>query len=245
VKGAAIVHKAGNLNGGGNPNAYVRTMDRVTFNTTEVPPGTMVTVQGVVKIDSLITGGQSCSPTGQIGWFAGCTLTLYYGPTGANYIAHESYGFIDNDPESPDFTFPNGEVVVNLELPNGVENQLILDVFAYATVSAIGECTGNAKGIGSSFTWMGVIGATDSKGNPITQYTLTDEFGNDWTTPPSVADITFDGEVNVNDLLAVITGWGPCAEPCPPSCPADIAPPGGDCSVDVNDLLMVISNWED
>ena len=59
------------------------------------------------------------------------------------------------------------------------------------------------------------------------------------------ADIIGDGVVNVNDLLAVITSWGPCPLPCPPHCAADIAPPGigGDCTVDVSDLLMVITNW--
>ena len=53
-----------------------------------------------------------------------------------------------------------------------------------------------------------------------------------------------DQEVNVNDLLAVITAWGPCPAPCPPRCAADIAPiPSGDCAVNVNDLLAVITSW--
>jgi hypothetical protein len=59
-----------------------------------------------------------------------------------------------------------------------------------------------------------------------------------------VADIAppgGDGAVNVNDLLAVINAWGPCANP--QSCPADIAPPGGDGAVNVNDLLAVINAW--
>jgi len=53
-----------------------------------------------------------------------------------------------------------------------------------------------------------------------------------------------DGAVNVADLLAVISAWGPCAS-CPPAhCAADIAPaPAGDCSVNVADLLAVISAW--
>ena len=60
---------------------------------------------------------------------------------------------------------------------------------------------------------------------------------------PTPADITGDGVVDVDDLLAVINDWGDCAAPCPPPCVADIAPPGGDCTVDVDDLLMVINNW--
>ncbi|MCI0629889.1 MAG: hypothetical protein L0Y44_04465, partial [Phycisphaerales bacterium] len=51
-----------------------------------------------------------------------------------------------------------------------------------------------------------------------------------------------DGVVNVHDLLAVISAWGPCP-PEPASCPADIAPGSGNGAVDVNDLLVVISTW--
>jgi hypothetical protein len=58
-------------------------------------------------------------------------------------------------------------------------------------------------------------------------------------------DITGDGQVNVDDLIAVILAWGPC--PAPPAvggCPADIAPaPDGDGQVNVDDLIMVILNW--
>jgi hypothetical protein len=63
-------------------------------------------------------------------------------------------------------------------------------------------------------------------------------------TKPCLGNIVGGGSVDVNDLLAVITTWGPCPAPCPPQCTADIAPnPGGNCSVDVNDLLMVITHW--
>lgn len=58
------------------------------------------------------------------------------------------------------------------------------------------------------------------------------------------ADISNDGNVNVSDLLAVIGAWGACPTPCPPQCPADIAPvAGGDCVVNVSDLLGVIGSW--
>ncbi|MCI0365801.1 MAG: dockerin type I domain-containing protein, partial [Phycisphaerales bacterium] len=52
---------------------------------------------------------------------------------------------------------------------------------------------------------------------------------------------TGDGQVNVSDLLTLISYWGKCAEGEP--CPADIAPFGGDGSVNVSDLLMVIELW--
>jgi len=56
-----------------------------------------------------------------------------------------------------------------------------------------------------------------------------------------------NGLVNVDDLLAVINGWGNCANPN--LCPADIAPPGlaggtvGNDVVNVDDLLAVINGW--
>jgi hypothetical protein len=58
--------------------------------------------------------------------------------------------------------------------------------------------------------------------------------------PVCPADIAHNGAVDVNDLLAVISTWGPCAGTCPPNCTADIVP---NCAVDVNDLLTVISTW--
>ena len=57
-----------------------------------------------------------------------------------------------------------------------------------------------------------------------------------------LADITGDGIVNVDDLLAVINSWGVC-QPPPAPCPADIAPPTADGMVNVLDLLMVINQW--
>ncbi len=50
-----------------------------------------------------------------------------------------------------------------------------------------------------------------------------------------------NGQVDVNDLLAVILSWGNCPSPCPPRCSADIVAPN--CVVDVNDLLAVLTHW--
>jgi formylglycine-generating enzyme len=55
-------------------------------------------------------------------------------------------------------------------------------------------------------------------------------------------DVNGDGVVNIADLLAVISAWGPCQSGRP--CPADTSPyPDGDGAVNVNDLLAVIANW--
>jgi hypothetical protein len=60
---------------------------------------------------------------------------------------------------------------------------------------------------------------------------------------PCPADITDNGLVNISDLLAVISAWGPCMSG-PLGCPEDIAPPpNGDGVVGIGDLLAVISGW--
>jgi len=61
------------------------------------------------------------------------------------------------------------------------------------------------------------------------------------TGTPCPADIVQNNVVNVDDLLAVINAWGPCANPN--NCPADIAPAGGNDIVNVDDLLAVINGW--
>ena len=53
--------------------------------------------------------------------------------------------------------------------------------------------------------------------------------------PPDIAPAGGNGIVDVDDLLAVINTWGPCA-----GCPSDIT---GNGIVDVDDLLAVINGW--
>jgi hypothetical protein len=60
-----------------------------------------------------------------------------------------------------------------------------------------------------------------------------------WRPPEGPGDATGDGTVDVDDLIAVILGWGPCPAP-PAPCPADVNDSG---EVDVDDLIMVILNW--
>jgi photosystem II stability/assembly factor-like uncharacterized protein len=57
---------------------------------------------------------------------------------------------------------------------------------------------------------------------------------------PTSGDATGDGQVNIDDLLAIINAWGACAACAPGACPADVT---GNCVVDIDDLLMVINNW--
>jgi hypothetical protein len=56
----------------------------------------------------------------------------------------------------------------------------------------------------------------------------------------SSCDVNGDGSVAVNDFLLLLSGWGDCPDPCPPSCPADF---DGDCTVGVVDFLILLANW--
>jgi hypothetical protein len=60
------------------------------------------------------------------------------------------------------------------------------------------------------------------------------------THPACQADVTGNGAVNIQDLLAVISAWGVCPGPCPPYCAADV---NDDCTVNIQDLLAVIAAW--
>jgi hypothetical protein len=61
--------------------------------------------------------------------------------------------------------------------------------------------------------------------------------------PADIAPAGGNGQVNIDDLLAVINAWGSCPGPCPQSCDADIVPKTGDGQVNIDDLLKVINEW--
>ena len=52
-------------------------------------------------------------------------------------------------------------------------------------------------------------------------------------------DTNGDAVVNIQDLLNVVAGWGPCPSD-PPMCAGDIT---GDQNVNIQDLLAVVANW--
>jgi hypothetical protein len=52
---------------------------------------------------------------------------------------------------------------------------------------------------------------------------------------PAPGDTDCNARVDMDDLLHVITAWGPCL-----GCSADL---NGDHSVNVEDLVLVITNW--
>ncbi len=56
----------------------------------------------------------------------------------------------------------------------------------------------------------------------------------------ATGDLDEDGVVGISDFLALLAAWGPCADPCPPSCPADL---DDDCNVGIFDFLTLLANW--
>ncbi|MCI0629216.1 MAG: dockerin type I domain-containing protein [Phycisphaerales bacterium] len=75
--------------------------------------------------------------------------------------------------------------------------------------------------------------------NMLMNFMLNSPFAEPWFEVVIEPDVTGDQIINIDDLLAVISAWGPCP------------PPAEECSADVNsngvvnlfDLLTVIANW--
>ena len=61
-----------------------------------------------------------------------------------------------------------------------------------------------------------------------------------WGEVCPVADINHDGVVGFVDFQLLLGAWGPCPEPCLPSCGADI---DGDCQVGILDFLILLGSW--
>jgi hypothetical protein len=55
-----------------------------------------------------------------------------------------------------------------------------------------------------------------------------------------LGDIDGDGTVGIGDFLIMMAVWGPCPDPCPPACPADL---DGNCDVGIADFLVLLGNW--
>lgn len=97
---------------------------------------------------------------------------------------------------------------------------------------------GGGQSIGSTFTLTGTIGQPDAS-TAMNGATL-DIAGGFWTFgppsgPPCPADISGNGQVDFQDLLAVLSAFGVCE-----GCPEDL---DDDDAVGFSDLLIVLSSW--
>lgn len=104
---------------------------------------------------------------------------------------------------------------------------------------------------GTNCTWDGVFHAPLSIIDPVVEWDVPEDAPSVWSyfcaphcingmvgvvhiVHPCNADVTGDGEVGTNDLLAVLADWGEADSP---------ADADGDGLVGVNDLLMVVGDW--
>ncbi|UCD75950.1 MAG: hypothetical protein JSV91_03325 [Phycisphaerales bacterium] len=58
-------------------------------------------------------------------------------------------------------------------------------------------------------------------------------------TATTMGDVNADGHVDIDDVFAVLSAWGPCDDP-PADCPEDLDANG---VVDIDDLFLVLSHW--
>ncbi len=112
------------------------------------------------------------------------------------------------------------------------EDQVVIDD-AEGMAPWIGKDTITVTSIGD-FSWYAdpPEDILDCGAGLVAEYTFTYGYT---VLSPCPADVTDDGTVDVLDLLAMLSAWGPC-----PDCPEDI---NGDGVVDVLDLLEVLSAW--
>jgi hypothetical protein len=98
---------------------------------------------------------------------------------------------------------------------------------------------------GASLELTGTIGQPDASSTLSGgAFTIVGGFWPGVGALPCEGDANNSGTVDVDDLIAVVLGWGGCAN-CPPNhCPSDVAPfPNGNCATDVDDLIAVILAW--
>jgi len=134
----------------------------------------------------------------------------------------------------------------------GCDDSATMRVTAYMNAAAVGTNTTTAAAPGTwpSETLSIVVPAGFNR--VVVHYDAPPPTCQDWgqifladnvtvtlAAQPCAGDTNCDGTVNVDDLIAVILGWGACAHP-PGACPADV---NGSGSVDVDDLIAVILAW--
>lgn len=105
------------------------------------------------------------------------------------------------------------------------------DVFSIPGAGCDMTLAREPQGEAIAFAHDGISFYTLSEGShqPINHYDVT----------PMGGDVNGDWRVNIDDLLAIIAGWGPCS-PLPLDCSADLDASG---TVDIDDLLEVINGW--
>ncbi len=124
-----------------------------------------------------------------------------------------------------DITPNDGYVLINFSHAVNVGDTFTVKAGIYSLGANLGFNPALAD-----FSFNGQAFLADSNGNRLSNV----------VPAPVPGDVDGDGIVGVTDLLMLLAAWGPCPDPCPPSCAADV---DDDCSVGVTDLLVLLANW--
>ncbi len=180
-------------------------------------------IKGYVASFSTCSGGRIELFRGDVAGsivFLGVVPWPHYSPLDEHIIQLDVFdGVVSARVWRPGEPFPEPQVsAVDTRYASGVASIAIQDFGS-------GNCTGSGD-----FTDAGeIVRYAQASATPLTH--------------SGAGDVNADGRRDFEDLLIVLAEWGPCPGGCPPSCPADVAPAGGDCMVGVPDLLAVIANW--
>ena len=146
----------------------------VTTSSPTVAPGAVMVVQASFRM----SGSLTASGSGAYPHYMSIVAFSFY--VANNHIIG-TYGRIaDGEPtDSPEV----GEFVIEYAVQAGVPHNYTL--YGYTDASATvtdGSASATAE-FDSTFEWLGVTRVTDINGNQITDYTMIDDVGTDWTTP--------------------------------------------------------------
>ena len=105
---------------------------------------------------------------------------------------------------------------------------------------AIAPGASHSIGFTAAGSWPPAFPNIRLNGLPVSLTMIPDTGGGsdgngDTPTSPCVQDLNADGDVNINDLLALMSAWGPCSNPA--DCAADF---NANAQVDADDLMAMI-----
>ncbi|MDP6601199.1 MAG: hypothetical protein QGH76_02750 [Phycisphaerales bacterium] len=197
-------------------------------------------------IDLIVFGNTACIdgayPSGTVdGVFGEGNGLIEVSPDGDEWFAVGSgadglwptIGYLDSSPYDAipgvDMTMFTRPVDPRLALADmlGQTHDAILDVY---------RGSGGGVGVDIASSGLASVSFIRLSGNGDASFSVEIDAVVD-AEPRLAGDVDVDGDVDVEDLLAVIAGFGPLPVGAPP---ADF---NGDWAVDVIDLLIVIANW--
>ncbi|MCH8343879.1 MAG: VCBS repeat-containing protein [Planctomycetes bacterium] len=160
---------------------------------------------------------------------------------------------IQRTEQAPDTADTNGPYVIRTVIYDSVTSDrgpflddVTLNYFIAIRAGLGGWQQVPMKWAGNSL-WRGEIPGQPPD-STVAYYVTATDFASNTTTGPKLfftvtcsgADVDCNGIINIFDLLALLAAWGPCPDPCPPSCSADL---NSDCTVGILDLLTLLANW--